>query len=523
MALAIASGVPPQYGLYTVITAGLIIPLLGGSRYSVSGPTAAFVVILLPVVKQYGLSGLLLATFMAGIILVLMGVMRLGRYIEYIPESVTLGFTGGIAIVIAILQLKNFFGLPIGSMTEHFTDKILMLGQHITQLSIPETILGSITLAIMLLWHRLNTRVPAHLPAILTTSMIAYVMQTHGIDIATIGSTFSFELEGGVTGRGIPSILPEFALPWHHSLPTDNSFELNMDTVSALFPVALAIAALGAIKSLLCAVVLDGMSGEKHSANRELVAQGIGNIIASMFGGITATAALARSAANFKSGAYSPISAAVHSVVVLTGLVLLAPLLSYLPMAGMAALLLIVAWNMSEAPKAFHLIRTAPRQDVLVFVVCLCLTVWFDMVIAIATGLILASLLFMKQVADMTRIQELNTPEEMRQANVVILRVIGPLFFAAAEKVFSEIIHKHHDKDWIIISLDAVPLLDAGGVASMNRFLNECKARECRVIFCDFNLSVLKTLRKARFKPNNQDVFTDSSVNEALNRIPQTV
>lgn len=367
MALAIASGVAPQYGLYTAFIAGFIIALTGGSRFSVSGPTAAFVVILYPIAQAYGLGGLLLASLMSGVLLIIMAVMRLGRFIEYIPESVTLGFTGGIAVVIATLQVKDFFGLSVETMPEHYWDKLAVLVQSFPALDVMSTLVAVVTLAVMLLWPRLKTPVPPHLPAVVIGSLLAIWLNANGAAVDTIGSRFSYLLPGGGTGAGIPPVLPEFAWPWQQANASGDPIGLSWSMVRELLPAAFAIAMLGAIESLLCAVVLDGMTGKRHSANSELMGQGLGNIIAPFFGGITATAAIARSAANYRAGAESPVSAMIHAAVVLLALVSLAGVLAYLPMPAMAALLIMVAWNMSEAPKAVHLLKTAPRSDVLVF------------------------------------------------------------------------------------------------------------------------------------------------------------
>ncbi|PKI07132.1 C4-dicarboxylic acid transporter DauA, partial [Shewanella sp. 11B5] len=408
MALAIAIGVAPQYGLYTAIIGGFIIPLTGGSRYSVSGPTAAFVVILYPIVHQYGLSGLLLASMLSGLMLIIMALFRLGRYIQYIPESVTLGFTGGIAVVIAVLQVKDFFGLTITEMPESFVGKVATLVQEIPSFSGPTLLVGLSTLVVFILWPKLKLAVPAHLPAVVAASIVALMLNLQGFDVATIGSTFSFTLADGSIGAGIPSMLPDFEWPWLRAQTGEVPLVLTWQLASDLLSAAFAIAMLGAIESLLCAVVLDGMSGKKHSANSELLGQGIGNIIAPFFGGITATAAIARSAANYKSGAVSPIAAMIHALVVLVSLLSLSTVLAYIPMAGMSALLIMVAWNMSEAPKIVHLVKKAPASEILVLMVCLLLTIFFDMVIAISAGIILASLLFMKQVADMTKVQDIS-------------------------------------------------------------------------------------------------------------------
>src|SRR5690554_1095771 len=427
MALAIASGVAPQYGLYTAFIAGFVIAVFGGSRFSISGPTAAFVVILYPIAQSYGLGGLLLATLMSGVLLVIMALMRLGRFIEYIPESVTLGFTGGIAVVIATLQVKDFFGLTVETMPEHYWDKLAALARM-------STLVAAVTLAVMLLWPRLKTPVPPHLPAVIIGSLLALWLNVNGAAIDTIGSRFSYLLPDGSTGAGIPPFLPEFAWPWQQLNAQGEPVGLSWNMVRELLPAAFAIAMLGAIESLLCAVVLDGMTGKRHSANSELMGQGIGNIVVPFFGGITATAAIARSAANYRAGAESPVSAMIHALVVLLALVSLAGILAYLPMPAMAALLVMVAWNMSEAPKAVHLLKTAPRSDILVFLTCFGLTVALDMVIAITTGVLLAAVLFMREMAEMTKVTDITGNKRIVQAELPegwqVFKINGPLFFA---------------------------------------------------------------------------------------------
>ncbi len=393
MALAIASGVAPQYGLYTAIIGGFVIALTGGSRYSVSGPTAAFVVLLYPIAQLYGLAGLVLATIMAGLMLVAMAYARLGRFIEYIPESVTLGFTGGIGIVLATLQLKDFFGLPVKDMPEHYVDKVWLLVGSLSQFDGTSLFVALVTLGIMLYWPKLKTAIPQHLPAVILASLMGILLAQAGYAVDTIGSRFSYLMPDGAQGMGIPPYLPHFAWPWQQPGPGGMPLAFSWGLVVNLLPSAFGIAILGAIESLLCAVVLDGMTGKRHSANSELLGQGLGNIIAPFFGGITATAAIARSTANLRAGAQSPVAAMIHALVILLALVLLAPLLAYLPMPAMAALLIVVAWNMSEAPKSAHLVRHAPVRDIAVFATCLMLTVFFDMVIAITAGVLLACIL----------------------------------------------------------------------------------------------------------------------------------
>ncbi|MFD3237749.1 C4-dicarboxylic acid transporter DauA [Rahnella perminowiae] len=508
MALAIASGVPPQYGLYTSAIAGIVIAVFGGSRFSVSGPTAAFVVILYPVSQQFGLSGLLLATLMSGFMLLLMGMARFGRLIEYIPLPVTLGFTSGIAITIGTMQFKDFFGLTMATVPEHYLSKVAALIMALPTLDIGDAATGIVTLGILIFWPKLGLRVPGHLPALLAGCAVMAIFIQAGHPIATIGSRFHFLLPDGSQGNGIPSILPQFTLPWTQN----GGGGLSWTLVQALLPAAFSMAMLGAIESLLCAVVLDGMTGKKHHSDNELIGQGIGNMISPFFGGITATAAIARSAANVRAGATSPVSAIIHSLLVILALLILAPLLSWLPLAAMAALLLMVAWNMSEAHKVVDLLRRAPKDDILVMLTCMSLTVLFDMVIAITAGIVMASLLFMRRIAKLTRLTEVlsETPED-----ALVLRINGPLFFAAAERIFSELQVRSEGKKVIVLVWDRVAVLDAGGVSALRHFINTLPpGTELRIAEIPFQ--PLKTLARARMQPVEGKLSFHSSLQDAL-------
>jgi SulP family sulfate permease len=522
MALAIASGVPPQYGLYSAMIAGFLIPLTGGSRYSVSGPTAAFVVILFPIVQQYGFAGLLLATMLSGGMLVLMAVLRLGRYIEYIPQSVTLGFTCGIAIVIAVLQLPEFLNFAHQDLPPHFAEKALVIAQRIGQFDASSLLVGVSTLAVLLLWPRLHTAIPPHLPALLAGGVLGWWLTGVGSDIATIGNSFQYLAADGSLANGIPASLPDFELPWTRHLPGDPELAFTWQGAQDLLGAAFAIAMLGAIESLLCAVVLDGMSGIKHSANSELLGQGIGNLITPLFGGITATAAIARSAANFKAGAQTPLAAAIHALVVLLAVLTLAPLLAYLPMASMAALLLVVAWTMSEAHKAVHLVKTSPPSDVLVFATCLSLTVLFDMVIAISAGILLASVLFVKQMAEMTRLTDVSANAKYVRgalpAQWKVFRINGPLFFAAADRIFGELGTLLANHRGIILSMDGVTILDAGGLAAMHKLIDHCGKTGVKLVLTDFEFQPLKALARSGFKPDGICTFTYPTLDDALKK-----
>lgn len=520
MALAIASGVAPQYGLYTAIIGGFIIALTGGSRYSISGPTAAFVVILYPIAQQYGVGGLLLATVMSGLILIGLAVVRLGRLIEYIPAAVTLGFTGGIGVVIATLQLKDFLGLTALNLPENYLGKVSTLVQAAPGLYWPSVTIAMLTLAIMLLWPKLKIAVPAHLPAVIIASVATWVLNSQGLDIATISSQFSYILQDGTSGQGIPPVLPQFVWPWLQPGPHGADLVLDWNLVRVLLPAAFAIAMLGAIESLLCAVVLDGMTETRHSANSELLGQGIGNIIAPFFGGITATAAIARSAANVKAGAETPVSGMVHAIVVLAALVLLAPMLAFVPMPAMAALLMVVAWNMSEAHKAVRLIKTAPKTDILVFLTCFSLTILFDMVLAITTGILVAAVLFMRDIAEMTRVTDISKGARLNDTplpeNWSVFKVNGPLFFAAADRVFGELAGLCRDQAGIILYLDAVSILDAGGEQALTRFVQQCQYKGIEVIVADLQFQPLKTLARAGVKPIPDTLSFYATLHEAV-------
>ncbi len=464
MALAIASGAPPQHGLYTSIVAGALIAIAGGSRVSVSGPTAAFVVLLAPVTQAYGIGGLMTASLLAGVILVLFGLLRLGKLIEFIPHPVTTGFTAGIAVVIAGLQLKDFFGLQPVSMPEHFPERLGTLLGAADTFRWQELAVGATTLALLVVWPRITRRVPAPLVAISAVTVAVYVLTTYveGFGVDTVGSRF--------TG-GIPREPPQFMLPWNAPGPDGEPLGLSLGVLRQLVGPAFAIAALGAIESLLCAVVADGMAGTKHESDVELAAQGLGNIAAPFFGGFAATAALARTATGVRAGARSPISALTHSLFVLAAVLALAPMLSHLPMAALAALLLLVAWNMSEVQHFVHIVRVAPRSDVAVLLTCFGLTVVFDMVVAVSVGIMLAALLFMRRMSDLFEAKLSDSPSphlsDPHLAGVVVYQIAGPLFFGAAEKAVSALARIAGTTRAVILQMDDVPTMDITGLVAL--------------------------------------------------------
>lgn len=502
MALAIAVGVAPQQGLYTSIIAGIIIPLFGGSRFNISGPTAAFVVILLPITSKYGLGGLLMATCMAGIILVCMGMARLGRLIEYIPYPVTTGFTAGIAVVIATLQIKDFFGLNITQSPEHFIERVALILSALPTVRWEDTLIASITLATLLLWPKFNKRIPGHLVALLVGTLLALLLRKliPGFSVATLGSRFHYDFHG-VIGNGIPPFAPEFALPWLLPDAHEHAVGFSLNLARELMPSAFAIALLGAIESLLCAVVADGIAGTKHNPNAELIGQGLGNIIVPFFGGIPATAAIARTAANVRAGAVSPISAIIHGLVVFLAVVSLAHYMSAIPMASLAALLVIVAWNMSDAKHFIHVSKSAPRSDVAVLLTCFGLTVIFDMVLAVGVGMTLAATLFIRRMTELTGTALLSNQEHdhLRDlpSDVAVYDVNGPLFFAAAEQAINVVTRYNKNIRFMVLDMSDVPLLDITAIVLLEHVLKKLSAQQVTVIICGLNRRLVHKLHRA--------------------------
>lgn len=500
MALAIAVGVPPQHGLYTVLIGGSLIALMGGSRFNVSGPTAAFVVILFPITQQFGVGGLLLCTAMAGVILISMAVMRAGALLQFIPYPVTLGFTAGIGVVIATLQIKDAFGLENIEPSANYIEQIIALTHALPSIHLGDTLVAAATLAVLIIWPRFVPKIPGHLVALVVGSFIGLALNNADIAVATLGERFSYTVDG-LSHPGIPPFLPSFIWPWELSGPDGKPLVLSFELFRQLLAPAFAIAMLGAIESLLCAVVADGMAGTKHDPNGELLGQGIGNIVAPMFGGITATAAIARSAANVRAGAFSPIAAIIHAGVVLIAMLFLAPMFSHLPMAALAALLLMVAWNMSEPKHVIHTLRIAPLHDILILLTCLSLTVLFDMVLAVGVGLLLAAGLFIKSMSDLTDTESVSSAEhDMPDLpdSVTVYAIRGPLFFGAAEKALSVLRKFNPDIHVVIIDIRAVPMLDMTALAALSNVLNDYEKNDIGIIFLGASARVRQQMRRAR-------------------------
>jgi sulfate permease, SulP family len=502
MALAVASGVAPQHGLYTAIVCGGLIALLGGSRVQVSGPTAAFVVILAPISARFGLGGLAVATLLAGVLLVGMGAIRLGSLIQFVPYPVTTGFTAGIAVVIATLQLKDFLGLTVPRMPDAYVEKALALGRALPTWHGPDFAVGAFTLAVLLLWPRVTGRVPAPLVA-LGLAAAAAALAAHaipGFAVATIDSRFHYDAGGGLLRSGVPRLPPLPGWPWRLPDAQGHPLVLSFDLLRALAPPAFAIAMLGAIESLLSAVVADGMIGGSHDPDAELVAQGIGNMVGPFFGAIPATGAIARTATNVRSGARSPLAAAFHALFVLASVLALAPLLGYLPMASLAALLLLVAWNMSEARHFLHAVRVAPRSDVVVLLVCFGLTVLFDMVIAVSVGIVLAALLFMRRMAEVSGVKIVEETHPILSglpSDVLVYEVAGPLFFGAAQKAMSALKRGMPGIKVVILDLSSVPAVDVTGLVSLESAVDRLEAQGVYVILAGVQKQPARALARS--------------------------
>ncbi|MES1207643.1 MAG: C4-dicarboxylic acid transporter DauA [Pseudomonadota bacterium] len=508
MALGIAVGVAPQNGLYTAIVAGMIVAALGGSRLQVTGPTAAFIVILAPIYAKFGLAGLLVSGLLGGLMLIAMGVARLGQLIEFIPYPVTSGFTAGIAVVIATLQLKDVLGLTLTGAPASFFGRIAAMWQARGTLHGSELIVAAATLILLMAVPKATRRVPAPLIAIPLAALLAaalnHLWPSHAV--ATIASRFH-SMIGGHVVQGVPSRPPLPMLPWHAPGPGGGGLTLSWQTLRDLSSGAFAVAMLGGIESLLSAVIADGMAGTRHDPDAELLALGIGNVVTPFFGGIPATGAIARTATNFRSGARSPVAAIVHALTVLVAVIVLAPLIGHLPMAALAALLLLVAWNMSDAKHVGHVLRVAPGSDVLVLVTCFALTVVFDMVVAVSVGVVLAALLFMRRMAEITQARLTpaddhaaardQIPEALR-GQIGVYDIAGPLFFGAAQKAMASLGVTGGNLRALIIRLDRVPVMDATGLVALESAIAALDKRGCAVTLAGLQPQPAALVKRAR-------------------------
>lgn len=482
MAFAIASGVKPEQGIYTAIIAAFIVGIFGGSRVQIAGPTGAFVVILANITARYGVDGLQMASLMAGFILLFMGFVKLGNVIKFIPDPVIVGFTSGIGVIIFVGEWKDFFGLSVHlPLDAHFHQKIFYLIQALPDLNVATTVLAFLSLFLIFITPKFFKRIPGPLVAMLVVTVLQNAF--HFENVATIGSTFG----------GIPQSLPQFQIP-----------SLTLDHILDLIGPAFTIALLGAIESLLSATAADSMAGTRHRSNQELVGQGFANILAPLFGGFAATGAIARTATNIRNGGNSPIAAIVHSIVLLLVLLLLAPLAADIPLCTLAAILFVVAYNMSDVPHFIRIVRRAPRYDVLILLVTFFLTVLTNLVVAVNVGVILAMLFFVRRmhqsvVVEKQKIEAMpsrftSQGKNIAEEDVLVYAIQGPFFFGVAEKIEHILATTHTDPKLIIFRLKDVPFMDMTGLETFYELIEHYHQRHVEVYLCEANSNVTRKL-----------------------------
>ena len=483
IALALASGVKPEQGLYTAIVAGFLVSFFGGSRVQIAGPTAAFATIVAGIVATDGMDGLIISTVMAGILLIVMGICRFGKLLKYIPGTITAGFTFGIAVTIVIGQIKDFLGLTFQNAPIETVEKLAEIIRCIGTCNVSALLIGLLSLAVLIFWPKKLEKIPASLIAVI---LCAAVVKLTGLHVNTIGDLFT-----------ISNAPPKFALP-----------HVSFTGIRAMLPNAFTIAILAAVESLLSCVVSDGMIGSKHRSDMELIAQGIANIGSALFGGIPATGAIARTAANVRNGGRTPIAGMVHSVVVLGILVVLMPYASLIPMPTIAAILFIVAYNMCGWKNIRTMLKTAPKSDIAVLVTTIVLTIVFDLVVAIGAGLVLASLLFIRRMAEVTEAhawvdaddddEETDPDHILRKkipARTKVYEINGPMFFAASEKY--QYMLDGHDFDVLVIRMRNVPAIDAAGVETLTDIVRQCRKHQIHVVFSHVNEQPMHAMEHA--------------------------
>ena len=487
IALALASGVEPACGVYTAIFAGFMVSFLGGSRVQIAGPTAAFATVVAGIVATQGMDGLIIATILAGIFLILMGVFKLGSLIKFIPYTITTGFTAGIAVTIFIGQIKDFLGLQYASGVKPIEtiEKIEANIEAIGTFSWQALLVGAVSLAILIVYPKFEKKVPPSLIAVIVGALMVKFIPGLDNGVFTIGELYT-----------IPSGFPQFAL---------TNMEFSFAKVSAVLPDAFTIAILAAIESLLSCVVADSMVNSRHNSNAELVAQGVGNIASVLFGGIPATGAIARTAANAKNGGRTPIAGMVHAVVLLLVLLFLMPLAGLIPMPTIAAILFMVAYNMSEYKKFIKTVKTAPKSDIVVMVITFGLTVIFDLVVAIEVGMILAAMLFMKRMSEETTVKGWEYVENDTDSidlksvpkNVRVYEISGPLFFGAADKIL-DITFKEYTS-CLVLRMRAVSAIDATAMNSLEQLYKKCKSKGVALVLSHVNEQPLHAMQKSGF------------------------
>ena len=478
LAFAIASGVPPERGLFTAIIAGFLISALGGSRVQIGGPTGAFVVIVYGIMQRFGYSGLVTITIMAGVMLVLLGIARMGALIKFIPYPVVTGFTSGIAVIIFSSQVKDFLGMKMGTVPADFIEKWLAYAGHFGQISIPTTLVASGTLIVLIVWPRISRVIPAPFVAMLLATI---VVQVFHLPVATIGSRFG----------AVPSSLPAPQLP-----------HLSIYGIREYISPALTVALLAAIESLLSAVVADGMIGSRHKSNIELVAQGIANIASPIFGGIPATGAIARTATNIRTGGRTPLAGMTHAITLLLILVFVGKWAAMVPLSALAAILVVVAYHMSEWRSFAGLLR-APKSDIVVLILTFGLTVFVDLTVAVQVGIVMAALLFMKRMSDMTHIQMSDEGDDDLMtaripAGVQVYEVNGPFFFGVADKLKDVLAEIAKPPRVFILRMRHAPAIDATGIHALEQMIKKTKHHGTVLVLCEMRQQPLRAIVRAR-------------------------
>ena len=488
IAFGIASGVSPEKGIITAIIAGFIISMLGGSKVQIGGPTGAFIVIIYGIIQQYGEAGLIVATLMAGVILILLGVFKLGAVIKFIPYPIIVGFTSGIAVTIFTTQIADIFGLNFGGekVPGDFVGKWIIYFNHFDTINWWNTIVSIVSITIIAITPKFSKKIPGSLIAIIVVTVAVYLMKTYGgiTCIDTIGDRFSIKAE-----------LPDAVMP-----------SLNWEAIKNLFPVAITIAVLGAIESLLSATVADGVIGDKHDSNTELIAQGAANLVTPLFGGIPATGAIARTMANINNGGKTPVAGMVHAVVLLLILVVLMPYAALIPMPTIAAILFMVAYNMSGWRKFVYLLKTAPKSDIIVLVLTFGLTVVFDLVVAIEVNVVLAAMLFMKRMSEETAVEgwkyvesDDDDPDSINlrdvAKNIRVYELSGPLFFGAADKIAE--IHAKDFNNCLILRMRSVNAIDATAMHALELLWEKCQKKNVTLIFSHVNEQPMSAMKKS--------------------------
>ena len=506
IALGISSGVSPEKGLITAIIAGFIISLLGGSRVQIGGPTGAFVVIVFGIIQNHGVDGLIIATFMAGIILVLFGLLRFGSLIKYIPYPITVGFTSGIAVTLFSTQVKDFLGLSMTKTPSEFIPKWEAYISHMNTTNLYTLAIGLLALIILIFWPKINKKIPGSLIALIVTTLVVFIFN---LPVATIGSQF---------GK-ISSNIPMPHIP-----------NLNLNTLKALIGPAFTIALLGGIESLLSAVVSDGMIGDKHNSNAELIAQGIANMGSSLFGGIPATGAIARTAANVKNGGRTPISGIVHSITLLLIMLVFMPLAKFIPLTTLSAILIIVSYNMSEW-RTFKAILKAPKSDIAILLTTFFLTVLFDLVIAIGIGMVVSMCLFMRRVATSIEVNELNESDCSDKSNidtdmenlkvgenVLVYDIRGHLFFGAVDTFMNTMKEINDDAKVLVLRMRHTKTLDVIGYKQIKNIALSCKSRNMTLIISELQEQPKKVMRLMGFIDTLGEDHFATNFDEALEK-----